>query len=59
MPGREGQSDSRIIETLGEFLQGSRKQPVIGVYELDTAAAREIQAFVVVLVEAESSFVAY
>ena len=57
-PGRESQSYTWIVETSGECLQGSRKQPVIAVYELDTGPTREFQAFVVVLVEAEASFVA-
>jgi hypothetical protein len=45
-PRRESQSDSRIVKTSSECLQGSRKQPIIAVYELDTTATREFQTFV-------------
>ena len=57
-PGRECQPDSRVVETWGESLQGSGQQPVVRVDELDAGATREFQAFVVVLIEAESRFIA-
>jgi hypothetical protein len=58
-PRREGHSRPRVLETLGQRLQGSRKQPVVTVYELDTAATGKVQTLVVVLIQSDARFIAY
>ncbi|MBB5162075.1 hypothetical protein HNP02_002012 [Mycobacterium sp. AZCC_0083] len=58
-PWREGQADTRIVETSRHRPQGSWKQPIVAMHELDAPAARVFQALVVVLVEADPSFIAY
>jgi hypothetical protein len=59
VPGREGHADTRIVETSRHRPQGSWKQPIVAMHELDAPAARVFHALVVVLIEADPKFIAY
>lgn len=55
--GGESHSDTGILKTSAECLQGSGEQPIITMYELNKSAARDFQTFVVVSVEAEARLI--
>ncbi|BCZ24959.1 hypothetical protein MTY59_48140 [Mycobacterium senriense] len=57
-PGSEGQPNSWIVEAFSKCLQGSRKQIVITVYELNTFAAGKFYTFVVVSCRANARLIA-